>query len=129
MDVLVVERLAVDALAGRRDPGSDLAALVDGLHERAYVRFVDVGGQAAALAAVPVGGGAPLTLGCGLDTGERADSAVERDMRQAKPLWQAGRLEDLVPAVDAVLAVGDVLAPQVRVEPHERGDLGLPDLA
>src|SRR5580704_4481537 len=44
VDVVVVERLPVDAVARRGDPGRDLAPLVYRLHERSHVGFVHVGG-------------------------------------------------------------------------------------
>src|SRR6266516_2565555 len=127
VDVVVVERFAVDALPGRGDPGGDLAALVYRLHERADVALVHPGRQPLALAALPFVGGDHLPVRCGLDAGQRADAAVERDVWQLQPPRQAGVFEDLVPAVDAVLAVADVFAAQVGVQPDERGYLNLAD--
>src|SRR6266540_60631 len=129
VDVVVVERLAVDALPGRRDPGRDLAALVHGPHQRPHVGLVDVGGQPGALAPRPLLGGDALAVRCGLDAGERADLTVESDVRQPQPLRQAGALHDLVPPVDTVLTVADVLAAQVGVEAQQGGGLRLADPA
>src|SRR5262245_49969997 len=50
VNVVVVERLAVDAVPRRGDPRGDLASLVDRLHQRADVGLVHVGGQPLALA-------------------------------------------------------------------------------
>src|ERR1700758_5264545 len=44
VNVVVVERLAVDAVARRCDPCGDLAPLVHRLHQRPHVGLVHVGG-------------------------------------------------------------------------------------
>src|SRR6516164_12747 len=123
--VVEVERLAVDAVARRRDPCGNLAPLVHRLHQRPNVRLVHVGGQPLALAALPLFRRELLAVRGGLDRGERTDLAVEGDVRQLEPAADAALLQDPVPPLDAALAVRDVLAPQVGVETHQRRNLGL----
>src|ERR1700733_8117763 len=78
--VVVVERLAVDPVARGGDPGSDLATLVHRVHQGTDKCFVGVGGQPLPLAALPLVRGELLPRRRGLDGGERADLAVERDV-------------------------------------------------
>src|SRR5215471_4845343 len=127
VNVVVVEWLAVDAVARRCDPCGNLAPLVHRLHQGPNVCLVHVRGQPLALAALPLLGRDLLAVRGGLDPGERADLAVEGDVRQLQPLPDASLLQDAVPPLDAALAVRDVLAAQVGVEADQRRDLRLPD--
>src|SRR6202044_3272249 len=129
VDVVVVERLAVDAVTRRRDPGRDLAAFVDRLHQRADMDLVHVGRQPLALAPLPLLARDELAARGGLDARERADLAVEGDVRQPQPLVEPGGGQDAVPAVDPGLAVRDVLPAQVGIQPGQRGPLSLAALA
>src|ERR1700678_2241556 len=54
VDVVVVERLAVDAGTGRCDPCRNLAPFVYRLHQRPHVGLVDIGRQPSAAAALPL---------------------------------------------------------------------------
>ena len=120
--VVVVERLAVDAVAraGRsrprscpaRGPAASATARRSCPRRSAATRRLRRR-HSSAVSRSPVRGG--------LDRGERADLAVERDVRQLQPLRQAGLCQDPVPPLDAALAVGDVLPAQVGVEPGQRG--------
>src|SRR5260370_3229563 len=116
VNVVVVERLAVDAVLGRGDPGRDLAPLVHRLHQRPHVGLVHLGRQPLALAALPFLGREHLARRRGLDPRGRADLAVEPDARKVQPLPHPALLQDAVPPLDAALAVRDVLSPQVAVE-------------
>src|ERR1700739_4793097 len=78
MDVVVIERLAVDAVARRGDPGRDLSPLNDRLKERADRGFAPPGRQPLAAAALPLVRAELLPVGGRLDAGERADVPVER---------------------------------------------------
>src|SRR5215469_11966252 len=109
VNVVVVERLAVDAVPRRGDPRGDLASLVDRLHQRADVCPVHVGGQPLALTLLPVVRAELLPVRAGLDRAERAHLPVEGHVRQPQPLRQPGVGQDLVPPVHPALAVGDVL--------------------
>src|SRR6516162_10791833 len=100
-NVVEVERLAVDAVARRCDPCGDLAPLVHRLHQRPHVGLVHVGGQPLALAALPLLRRDLLAVRGGLDPGERADLAVEGDVRKLQPLPDASLLQDAVPPLDA----------------------------
>src|SRR5215469_638439 len=62
VDVVVVERLAVDAVAGWRDPGGNLPALVDRLHEGPHVCLVHVGRQPLAAPGLPLAGAELLAV-------------------------------------------------------------------
>src|SRR5262245_26622170 len=129
MDILVIERLSVDALSRRCDPAGDLATVVYRSHQGAHVHPVDVGRQPLTLAPRPFLGRYPFAVGTRFDGCECTDLAIEGDVRQPQPHRQAGALEDLVPPVDTVLAVVDVLPTQVRIEAYQRRHLGLADLA
>src|SRR5215469_16890017 len=96
MDVVVAERLAVNPASGRGEPGGDLAALVDRLHERTDERLVGVRREPLALAPPPLASGQHLAFGRRLDGRERANLAVECDVRQRQPMRQPGGLEDAV---------------------------------
>src|ERR1700730_19049359 len=90
VDVVVIERLAVDAVARRGDPGGDLAALEDRLHKRADIGLVHVGLARLTLALLPLMRAQFPPVRAGLDRGERSDAAVERYVRQPQPVRQPG---------------------------------------
>src|SRR5215469_1905251 len=90
VNVVVVERLAVDAVPRRGDPRGDLASLVDRLHQRADVGLVHVGGQPLALALPPVVRAQLFPVRSGLDPGECAHLPVQCHVRQPQPLRQPG---------------------------------------
>src|SRR6202050_2793775 len=87
------------------------------LRERTCVLSPGVG-QPPPLAPLPFVGREQLPVWGGLDRGERADLAVERHVRQLQHWLKACAGQDPVPPLDAALAVGDVLAAQVGVEPR-----------
>ncbi len=98
------------------------------INDRTCVLSTSVGSHSP-YALLPFVGRDLLAVRCGFDAGECTHLAVERNARQPESSLQARLIEDLVPPVDAVLAVGHVLAPEIGVETDERGHLGLPDVA
>src|SRR6185369_7520596 len=97
-DVLEIDRLAIDADRGRRDPAGELAGLDDAAHQRADERAVGRARQPFGLVRLPLVLADDAPLGRHADAGERADLAVERLVRDDEPLRQAGLVEHLVPA-------------------------------
>src|ERR1700726_4653889 len=63
VDVVVVERLAVDAVARRGNPCRDLAPFVHRLHQRSHICLVDIGRQPLTAAALPFLRGQLLPFG------------------------------------------------------------------
>ncbi len=63
------------------------------------------------------------------DVLELADLAIEADMRQFELERHAGLSDDLVPAVDAALAVGGVIVAQPHVDRGQRRLVDALDLA
>src|SRR5882672_12731828 len=98
MDIVVVERLVVNAVAGWCDPARYLAAFVHRPHQRTHMGLVDVGRQPLTLAPSPFVGRQLLAVRRRLDAGERTDFPVERDTGQLQPALHPGLVEDLVPS-------------------------------
>ena len=83
-----------------------------------WLRSSSVGSQSATLR-VPLVGGQHVALRAEVVAGERAHGPVEADVGEAHRRADLG--EDPVPAVDALLAVRDVVVPQGLVERGQRG--------
>src|SRR3954470_9818539 len=82
LDVFELDRLAVDAARGRRDPAGELAGLHHGRHERRHVGLVVRRGQPVMLARVPLGLADDTAVGRHAQLAEVADGAVEAPVRQ-----------------------------------------------
>src|SRR5262245_52421836 len=93
--VLVVERLAVDALGGRRDPARDLAALVARDHQRAHEGAVGLRGQPLADLRVPRRLVDALSLRVEARLREHPDAAVEAPVGEHEAEVEAVTLADL----------------------------------
>src|SRR6185295_11095129 len=120
LDVLELDRLAVDPPRRRRDPAGELAGLHDGLHQRGHVGLVLRRGQPLVLAGVPLGLAHHAAVRRHPQLAEVADGAVEGAVGQSQLEVDAVLLDDPVPAVDPALTVGDVVVAQPLVERGQR---------
>src|SRR5215510_6696536 len=115
-DVFEIDRLAVDASRGRRDPAGEAAALGHRPHQALDVRLIRLGGQPRVLVRVPCGFAEHKAVRRHLDLGEQADRAAETPVRQPELEVDLVLLDDLVPPVDPALTIGDVVVAQPLVE-------------
>src|SRR5215467_2385463 len=118
--VLEVDGAAVDAAGRRRDPVGEARDLGHRLHQAPDVRLVRLGRQPLVLARVPLGLAEHAAVGRHLHLGAEPDRPVEAAMRQAQLRVDLVLLDDLVPAVEPALAVGDVVVTQPLVERGQR---------
>src|SRR5712691_2663962 len=118
-NVLEVARLAVDAARRRGDPVRHLPPLGHRLHQATHVGRVLLGGQPVAMARVPLRLAHDPAVRGDLDFRERADGAAEAAVREREGEVDPVALDDLVPAVHAALAVGDVVVPEALVQRDE----------
>src|SRR5215470_7085221 len=114
--VLEVDGPSVDAAGRRRDPAGEARDLSHRLHQARDVRLVRLGRQPLVLARVPLGLAEHAAVGRHLHLGEEPDRPVESPVRQAQLHADLVLLDDLVPAVEPALAVGDVIVAQPLVE-------------
>ena len=106
-----------------------LSGLAHRLHQRGDEIAVRRRRQPLALVALPRGVIEQLAAGRRLDVAELADLAVEGDVRQLELEAHADAVDDLVPAVEAALAVGGVVVAQPHVDRGERRLVHALDLA
>src|SRR5579862_4662319 len=107
--VLKVHRTSLHASRRWRDVVGELADLVDrAVHDGQQIRFVAGAGQPFVAAARPFFLGNHAARRIKFVAGELADTAIEFAIGQGESIRQAVALENLVPAIDARLAVADV---------------------
>src|SRR5262245_29204879 len=116
LDVLELDRLAVDAARRRRDPARELAGLGDRLHQRRHVDLVVGRRQPRVLAGVPLRLADDAAVRGDAQLRAVADRAVEAAVRQRQLDIDAVVLDDAVPAVHTALAVDHVVVAQPLVE-------------
>src|SRR5271166_961607 len=116
LHILEIAGLVVDADARGGDPAGVLAGLVTGLHQGIDELHVRVVGQPGAGPDLPLLLFQNLARGAHAMAGEFADLAVEPFMRLHELEGDSGLLDHLVPAIDAALAVGDVIVEQTAVD-------------
>src|SRR3954452_21147511 len=112
--------LVVDADFRRRYPVGEFAGFALGDHQRTDKLAVLGGGQVIALHLGPFGVAENDAFRRSVDVPELADLAMERGMRQFEAELDAGFFDDLVPALDALGAVGRVVVAQPHVERGQR---------
>src|SRR5579863_6569194 len=117
LHVLEIAGLVVDADARRSDPTGEFAGLGDRLHQAGDELAVILRRQPLTLLPLPRRIADQLAGGRYVGILELADHAVEADMRQFEFEADAGPVDDLVPAIEAALAIGGVVVAQ----PHEIG--------
>src|SRR5262245_3582884 len=129
LHVFEVAGLVVNADLGRRDPAGEFSRLRLRLHQALDEVAVGIRRQEFVAPLLPVRIAQDLPIRIGLDRGELADVAVERNMRQLELERNADIVDHFVPAPDAVVAVGDIVVAQPHVERGQRRRILVPDLA
>src|SRR5262249_52506185 len=109
LHVFEIAGLVVDTDARRRDPAREFARLNDLAHQALNEVAIILRRQPLVLLPIPRRVIDQLSARRRLDVPELADLPVERHMRQFKSEVHADPLDDLVPAVEAALAVGGVV--------------------
>src|SRR5206468_12663780 len=118
--VFEIDRLAVDPARRRRDPVRELRARDDRLHQARDVLLILPARQPLRLLRLPLGFAHEPPVRSDARRRTAADHAMEPAMRQAQLDIDSVTLDHLVPAVDATLAVGDVIVAEPLVQRHER---------
>src|ERR1700733_5300867 len=129
LHIFETARLVVDADTRRRDPARELTQLGHRLHQAADEIAVVLGRQPGALVAVPGRFIDQLAGRRYFHVLELTDLAVEADMRQFEFEGDAGFVDDLVPAVEAALAIGGIIVAQPHIDRGERRLVNALDLA
>src|SRR6266852_5801073 len=121
--VLKVERLAVDAFHWRSDPVGKLSELGDAAaHERLHIGIVLGTGQPLKFVSLPLFFGENFAGEADEVSGEIADLAMKAFVRQGQSEWNAGLVDDTLPAIYAGLDFFDVIVAQPFVERGEGGN-------
>src|SRR3972149_11922177 len=107
--VFELARLVVDADLWRRDPTGELSGLDNRLHQPRDEIAVGGGRQPLFLLFFPIRFVEQFAGGARLPVAEFPDKAVESDVRQSELELDAGRLDDLVPARNALAAIVGVI--------------------